>query len=105
MTFVTFKTSAETLHFSSSIKGPSTWVGISDIANEGSYINYYGRSVYVGSLLNWHPGQPDNGFLFGNEDCIHVVSNTNMFNDAPCGSSIRAACMSESLIKLSSTSP
>ena len=96
MSFVTFKTFAESVHYGSTI-GVSTWVGVSDIQYDGTYYNYYGNQVSVGSLIIWYPGEPNNGFIFQNEDCIDILGNSNKFNDGNCGSSEpRAGCMSES---------
>ena len=100
MSFVTFKTSAEALHFSSTAD-LSLWVGISDTVSEGTFMNYYGRSTNVGSLLNWLAGEPNNGGGT-NEDCVDTIYTSNMFNDADCGNTgvVKGACMSKSLFSI-----
>ena len=101
MSFVTFKTSAEALRFSNTgtVPGTSTWIGVNDILNEGTYVNYYGKPDDVGSVLNWLPGEPNNGLGITNEDCMDVLNKN--YNDADCGlTTIRAGCMSKSLFSI-----
>ena len=53
-----------------------TWIGITDQATEGTWLDVFGNTI---SYFKWYAGQPDN---YNNEDYVHLKENGN-WNDAP----------------------
>ncbi|KAL2099694.1 hypothetical protein ACEWY4_004088 [Coilia grayii] len=69
----------------------SSWVGLNDIANEGTYVWSDGSNV---NYLDWETNQPDN--WQGNEDCIHIRGvehhEPGKLNDQPCSYTFPFIC-------------
>eukprot|EP00118_Oscarella_pearsei_P004599 m.19977 g.19977 ORF g.19977 m.19977 type:complete len:240 (+) comp27937_c0_seq2:177-896(+) len=72
------------------------WIGLNDIAKEGSWVWSDNSPV---NFLNWVAGQPDNGGSGGgNEDCSHILARPRdgdarfFWNDLPCGSTQSVVC-------------
>ncbi|HSD86851.1 MAG TPA: C-type lectin domain-containing protein [Kofleriaceae bacterium] len=63
-----------------SVPDGSAWIGISDLAVEGTYVTEAGMAA---PYLPWNVGQPDNSG--GVEDCVHFLPNM-VTNDLSCGS-------------------
>lgn len=64
------------------------WVGITDQADEGSFVTVLGAPAM---FLPWDNGQPDNS---GNSDCVAAVPSLE-YRDQRCFDSIRAICECE----------
>ncbi|XP_072046563.1 uncharacterized protein [Amphiura filiformis] len=63
------------------------WLGLNDIANEGTFVFEDGSTFDVGYIGNWATGQPDNGGTGGNEDCAimwQIPSQENNWGDVSC---------------------
>jgi hypothetical protein len=65
------------------------WVGIDDIATEGSYVNV--KTLMTQTFLPWAGGEPDNN---GNQDCVAGKNPTEIETDQ-CGQSNPAVCECE----------
>ncbi|XP_035247102.1 macrophage mannose receptor 1 [Anguilla anguilla] len=66
------------------------WIGLNDIAAEGTW-EWSDGSVYYPYLEYWRPGQPDN--WGDNEDCGQVVGSSHaQWNDETCTVSRRYIC-------------
>jgi hypothetical protein len=67
--------------FSSVLATQSVWIGLNDLAVEGSFVWESGASVIPGvSYTNWQPGEPNN---LGDEDAVEMLTNadSNRWND------------------------
>ena len=51
------------------------WIGLNDIANEGTYLWDSGEAL---GYTNWHPGEPNNS---NNEDAVHFCCGDGSWND------------------------
>ena len=60
-----------------SLPGNSFWIGLNDIASEGTYVWDSGEPLVY---TNWYPGEPNNS---NNEDAVHMIPNGpgGMWND------------------------
>ncbi|XP_059206529.1 lactose-binding lectin l-2-like [Centropristis striata] len=65
-----------------------TWIGITDIHKEGSWMWSDGSVV---NFVFWHPTQPDN--TAGNEHCAHLNSGI-YWNDRLCAEALPSVCVS-----------
>ena len=66
----------------------NTWIGLTDIAEEGFFVWVDGSSS---TFRNWDRGQPDN--YRAEEDCATIWDRTvNKWNDAPCSSLYYSLC-------------
>lgn len=65
------------------------WIGISDIATEGTWINSLGMPQ---TFLPWQPPAPDNAAGGQGEDCVEALSATHTINDRRCNQSLPAIC-------------
>ena len=54
---------------------PDFWIGLNDIANEGTYLWDSGEAV---GYTNWNPGEPNNS---NNEDAVHMCCGGGTWND------------------------
>ncbi|KAG7176189.1 CD209 antigen-like 5, partial [Homarus americanus] len=55
------------------------WMGASDLATEGVFLDVSNKPINLGSSL-WHVGEPS-----GSEDCFHLWhNNVHGWNDAHC---------------------
>ncbi|XP_062266566.1 lactose-binding lectin l-2-like [Platichthys flesus] len=67
-----------------------TWIGLSDIHKEGSWMWSDGCAV---NFTFWFPGEPNNNQ--GREHCGHNNSGTDKkWNDKPCNDPIPSVCAS-----------
>ena len=87
--FVTFQTPNEAAYIST--LNQVVWVGISDIAVEGTYTRYFDLDNPVGYFLNWLAGEPNN--QNSNEDCVQIAGNG--YTDKLCTTTVKSGCMSE----------
>jgi hypothetical protein len=87
--FVVFQTPAEASYISK--LSQNVWVGISDIATEGTFTKYDGWETPVSTLLKWIAGEPNN--LNSNEDCVQLAGNG--YNDKLCTTAVKSGCMSK----------
>ena len=63
------------------------WVGINDIATEGTYVNVLNMTQ---TFLPWQPPAPDNAGP--GEDCVEAISASNKLNDDRCNTAHAAVC-------------
>ena len=78
--------------------GDDVWIGLNDIATEGTFRWVNGRRL-VSDEIQWWPRQPDN--TGNNEDCVHInhhIHPSNEANDLPCNHKVHALC--EKLIQV-----
>ena len=74
--------------------GARTWVGIEDMAAEGSYVTVKGAAA---TYLPWDAAnnEPDNGGGMGGQDCVTaLMASPNIATDA-CATSFPAVCECE----------
>lgn len=69
------------------------WVGIDDMATEGTYVTANGGTFSATDPL-WDTGQPDNKPFAGagGSDCVSGVKATNRLADTKCSESYTAIC-------------
>ncbi|MFN0249804.1 MAG: C-type lectin domain-containing protein [Kofleriaceae bacterium] len=65
------------------------WIGVNDVATEGTYLNVKDE---VQAFLPWDADQPNNT---NNSDCVEVDENNQMWNDTMCGTAQPAICECE----------
>jgi Lectin C-type domain len=65
------------------------WVGITDSATEGTWLNVLGAAQ---TFLPWQPPAPDNAAGGQGEDCVEALSALHKFNDERCNTSLPAIC-------------
>lgn len=65
------------------------WVGISDAAIEGMYVDVHGA---VATFLPWAASEPDNN---GNQDCVRARSSPAQLETLTCGTPAIAICECE----------
>ena len=58
----------------------SLWIGLNDIAVEGTFVWASGEPL---TYTNWLPGQPDNNPSDGPEDFVQIIATGNGFNVTP----------------------
>lgn len=71
--------------------GGNHWIGINDrggITQEGRWRWSSGQSA---DFRNWASGEPNDGGLFGSEDCVVMIGD-GKWNDLGCGESRTALC-------------
>ncbi|XP_063744061.1 CD209 antigen-like protein E isoform X1 [Eleginops maclovinus] len=74
------------------------WIGLSDREEEGTWKWVDGSPLNV---TNWDNNQPDNGAgYYGEEDCAHISSYTNSWNDLSCNTSLPWICEKEAMKNL-----
>ncbi len=66
------------------------WVGVSDIAVEGSFVTVLGAAA---TFLPWAAGQPDNSG--GGSDCVTALSASATYDDKRCSNAAIAVCECE----------
>jgi hypothetical protein len=70
--------------------GEDYWIGVTDSATEGMYLNVKGVAQ---TFLPWDNNQPNN---FNNSDCVEVHQVNQTWNDVGCVTeSLRAICECE----------
>jgi len=78
--------------------GGDTWVGVNDMANEGTYVTANGGTLAANSAL-WDGGEPDNGPEMGtgnnNSHCVMGKPGTNRLSDDKCQNTYVAVCECE----------
>jgi hypothetical protein len=65
------------------------WIGVSDQATEGTYLNVKGAAQ---TFLPWDVGQPNN---VNNSDCVLVHQTNRTWNDMLCVNTLPAVCECE----------
>ena len=81
---------------SKGLVGNSIWIGLNDIAVEGSYRWLDGTNI--SHFHNWAPNQPDNAG--NNENCdVLLAGNNGQWNDYPCANGYVGLCEQNSSIK------
>eukprot|EP00964_Phaeocystis_antarctica_P093722 scaffold60554_cov72-Phaeocystis_antarctica.AAC.4 len=68
--------------------GNRVWIGGTDAASEGAWV--WSPSNTPLSYTNWNAGEP-NDYRTG-EDCVLLSSHHGVWNDYPCGRSLRYVC-------------
>lgn len=68
---------------------PLYWVGIDDLANEGTFVTVKGAPA---TYLPWATGQPDNA---ANSDCVAAISASAQIQDDKCNTHYPAICECE----------
>ncbi|XP_033182744.1 CD209 antigen-like protein C [Anabas testudineus] len=85
--------SAEVQTFLSRFTKQQTWIGLTDLENEGTWKWIDGTPL---TLTYWAHDQPDNGGgdpRFGEEDCAHIRTYTNdLWNDLSCSYQLHWIC-------------
>ncbi|XP_049800088.1 macrophage mannose receptor 1-like [Schistocerca nitens] len=72
--------------------GRSSYVGISDIEREGSFVTVMGQSSGELAFDNWAPDEPNNFLHFlGGEDCVELKAS-GLLNDINCGIALPFFC-------------
>lgn len=61
------------------------WIGVTDAATEGTYLNVKGAAQ---TFLPWDNGQPNN---INNSDCVEVHQINRTWNDTLCATTMSAA--------------
>jgi hypothetical protein len=69
---------------------PRFWVGIDDMATEGTYVTVRNTAQ---TYLPWETGAPNDGPP--PEDCVELVSATSQINDERCSTQYVAVCECE----------
>ena len=72
------------------LAGSDVWVGVSDIAVEGSFVTVLGAAA---TFLPWAAGQPDNSG--GGSDCVTALSASATYDDKRCSNAAIAVCECE----------
>ena len=67
----------------------ASWVGISDMATENTFITVKGAAA---TFLPWDTNQPDDN---GGEDCVMVQTSSSRLRDEKCSTKYRAVCECE----------
>ena len=80
---------AAELHALLTLAHADAWVGISDAATEGVYVDVRGQTA---TFLPWAPSEPDNN---GNQDCVRALAATATIETAQCGMAAIAICECE----------
>jgi hypothetical protein len=63
------------------------WIGSTDKANEGNFVDHNGEPL---TYTNFSPGEPNN--FFNNEDCIHIYAHDGKWNDMGCEEAWHTDC-------------
>lgn len=63
------------------------WIGINDIAVEGTFVNVLNTAQ---TFLPWQPPAPDNAGP--GEDCVEALNPANQINDDRCNTALPAVC-------------
>ena len=66
----------------------STWIGLTDIATEGTWLDVDGAAA---TYFDWRAGEPNND---GGEHCVHIEFGYPGWNDVFCEASITLICES-----------
>jgi C-type mannose receptor len=69
--------------------GQDVWVGIDDIAVEGTFVTVRNATP---PFLPWAPGEPDNA---GNQDCVEILAASSQVATLACSQSRIAICECE----------
>ena len=64
--------SAEENTYLTSLISVGTWIGLNDLAVEGTFVWVTGEPVVY---TNWDSGEPNNNGAFGNEDYVELLTN------------------------------
>jgi len=76
-----------------SIDRTGWWIGLNDIAKEGTFVWADGSAL---GYSVWVQGQPNNGGFGGNDqDCVEIISNLVSgygWNDGECGNQLHFVC-------------
>ncbi|MEW5847724.1 MAG: Ig-like domain-containing protein [Myxococcota bacterium] len=71
--------------------GARAWIGLNDVATEGTWVSTTGEAV---TFTDWYPGQPDN--FGGAEHCAEILLTAfdpqARWSDRPCSETIAYIC-------------
>ncbi|KAK2840197.1 hypothetical protein Q5P01_013937 [Channa striata] len=81
--------SAEEQNFLSGFAKEDSWIGLSDGDTEGTWKWTDGTPL---TFKNWGQYEPNNGGENGNEDCVQIRAQKGVWNDLPCGTSLKSIC-------------
>jgi hypothetical protein len=74
----------------SMVAGTDAWVGISDLAQENTFVTVANAPA---TFLPWDVGQPDD--QGPGEDCVIIANSSNQLRDERCSNKFRAVCECE----------
>lgn len=80
------KNAQENSAIQSAAHGQNAFLGITDEASEGHFVDLQGRSL---DYTNWNNGEPNN--VDSGEDCV-VLLPSGKWNDIPCSTQSAAVC-------------
>jgi Lectin C-type domain len=92
MTLATFESKQQADFFTNN-SGVDVWVGVNDIAKEGSFIQVDGVTT---PELPWRKGSPTDGG--SNQDCVQAGYYTYFFTDQNCLDKMMFACQIKTTI-------
>jgi hypothetical protein len=70
-------------------KVPRFWIGLNDLAEQGTWAWPDGKPLTHAASGNWKPGEPNN---FGREGCVELFTDTWQWNDLDCGVELPSMC-------------
>lgn len=80
----TINDAAENAQLQEWITGYFPYIGLNDIAVEGTFVWDNGELT---GFFNWSATEPNN---LGNEDCVQIYYTTGLWNDIPCANPYRS---------------